>query len=116
MGALGRKRRGVGQARKLRGLRLWKDGQAWVGFHLRSALMNSKGHGFSSCLLARGKVLAPTIQITLAVNVGARGHNPGARRFQRPSLRAQIRLEVRSAGEFRGWAWMSGMLTSGPRV
>lgn len=30
--------------------------------------------------MARGKVLAPTIQITLAVNVGARGHNPGARR------------------------------------
>ena len=80
MGSPGEKRGGgVGQARKLRGLRLWKDGQrGWVFICVQR--MNSKGHGFSSCLLARGKVLAPTIQITLAVNVGARGHNPGARR------------------------------------
>ena len=77
--------------------------------------MNSKGQGFSGCLPARGKVLALTIQITLAVNVGARGHNPGARRVSEAKLRAQIRLEIRSAGEFRGRAWTSGTLTGGPR-
>lgn len=72
-------RGGVGQVRKLRSLRLWKDGQrGWVFICVQR--INSKGQGFSGCLPARGRVLAPTIQITLAVNVGARGHNSGARR------------------------------------